>query len=163
MILKSTFGKGDSCMRRMIVTFALAFAIAIVMAQGVQGQQGMPDTPGKPELTEDQLVDRFNKALELELDQEGVFLTFKAAEVLDGLVRNAAREIVSSKKFEELPTADKNFQVFAKTVKSKAKLPFGTETRIDQETIHRVLSGGSNPAAYGGWLKGLCPLFPICK
>jgi hypothetical protein len=178
-------------MKRPALRLILAFLTGILTIHVVRTQQATnptptpkpsptsTPTPSPPQFTQDQLEERFNQVLATELDGANIYLSFAAARKLENIVREAARKIITSNGFTQLPVADKNFKDFAKALIARAgeinRRPIGgrlgpgvpdEEIRITTSTISDILDGyqkinrlGSEPQIVPGW----CPIFPICQ
>lgn len=144
-----------------VLRLALSLSIALAASTIVYAQEVAPQIPAEQRTVEEQLVDRFNKALGEKLDDREVSLTFSAGKYLDYLVKRAARVVIQENKMNDLDKADENFRLFASRLIEAARLD-SRDGRITDATIDKLMMRGvgwnPNPV---GW--GICPLFPICK
>lgn len=169
-------------MKKLLVSFLLALIAVFLVPQAGHAQAKSP-LPQQTNFTEPQLEERFNQILAEKLDADDVYLSLEAVRLLELLVRGAAVEIIKTKKLDDLPMADANFKTFAAALTKRAVRRPGAidlsgldtaetttsgEIKITVKAIDELLDGKPNPLAPLStdplhWLRGLCPLFPICK
>jgi len=146
-------------MNRQIILYALAFAFTLVCVEESFAQQAQPKSPAVPPMTEAQLIDRFTRILEEQLEKDDVCVSFKASVEIQKRIRLGAVTIVTENAFERLPEADQNFKIFARDIKRLAEsFRGGHPIRITLDDIRKKLVRDDFKSSFG-----LCPLFPICK
>jgi hypothetical protein len=107
-----------------------------------------PNPPSGPQYSDQEVSSRFNKILEDSLGDD-VCMTFAANRGLEAMIAQGTKELVQSKRTDQLPIAEKNLSYFLEQLKKKSG------GAIKSKDIRDLLSSGD--ASFG-----VCPLFPFC-
>lgn len=146
-------------MKRWIAILALVQVSALIFFNASSANTANLDTCSintAAQMSETELIKRFNDILDEELSGTNVCVTISAARQLSDLTRSGAAEVVKEKAFDRIPEAEKGMRKFAKEL-----LANGTKEsdriRIRPETINSIMDIPRTSAT------AICPLFPICK
>ncbi|MGZ5437552.1 MAG: hypothetical protein ACXWID_19585 [Pyrinomonadaceae bacterium] len=144
-------------MKQRTILSIFALALTLACAQRSSSQEAKPNA-SEVRPSQAELIDRFTKILDEQLEKDRICLSFRAGIDLERVIKESTAAVIHQNAFDRLPEAEGNFRLFAEKLIESARSRTAKDqtVRITFDDVRQVLS-----RANAKW--SLCPLFPICN